>query len=716
MATTAESGEKLLSQFPPASYEDWRKVVEAELKGAPFDKKMLSASYEGIAIKPIYRREDVSHLPHVESFPGFAPFVRGATASGFIKEPWHISQEIAVSSPTEFNHVARNSLSRGLNALNMVLDHATRNGHDPDWAQPDEVGLGGLSISTVGDLNRALEGVDLDKTRLFIRSGPSGLAIASLLVALAHKRKKTTVNLRGCVEMDPLGVLSHEGRLPQSLESAYREMSALTRWASENAPHLQTICVHSRSWHEAGANAVQELAFILATGVEYLRKLHALGVEVNVAAPRTRFAITVGVNFFTEVAKLRAFRMLWSRAVAAAGGNDEAQKLSLHVRTARWSKTVYDPHTNLLRGTVEALAGVLGGCSSMQVGAFDEVIRQPDDFSVRIARNTQLVLQKECLLEHVIDPLGGSWYVENLTAELAERAWAMFQEVEKLGGMEAALRADFPQKLTRTSNSEKQKAVARRRDSVVGINQYANPAEKPLEVPKTDSAPFHKRRVQQIISHRTSLEDQENSAVLQRLANIIGANGSALVDACVKAAEAGATLGEMTRAVRISDSPCSPVSPVELIRRTVPLEQMRAATERQAQKLGEPAKVFLCNMGSLKEFKARADFSAGFFAVAGYSADIPGGFKTPAEAAEAFGKSGARIAVICSTDDNYPALVPPLAQALRAQRADALVVLAGYPQDQIEAHKQSGVAEFIHIRADLLETFSRIHAQLGILP
>jgi methylmalonyl-CoA mutase len=218
----------LLAEFPPVSYEDWRKLVEAELKGAPFDKKMFTATYEGLTLKPIYRREDVANLPHVNSLPGFAPFVRGASASGYVKESWDVSQEIAVASPTEFNHAARNSISRGLNALNMVLDRATRNGLDPDWAQAEDVGCGGLSIATIGDLDRALDGVDLEKTSLFVRSGASALPFAAVLIALAWKRKKALIQLRGCIEMDPLGVIAHEGKLPQSLAGAYREMAALT--------------------------------------------------------------------------------------------------------------------------------------------------------------------------------------------------------------------------------------------------------------------------------------------------------------------------------------------------------------------------------------------------------------------------------------------------------------------------------------------------------
>jgi methylmalonyl-CoA mutase len=705
---------KLLEEFSPVGYEDWKKLVESELKGAPFDKKMFTATYEGIKLHPIYRREDIANLPHVNSFPGFAPFVRGARASGYIREPWKVSQELAFSSPSEFNNAARNSISRGLNALNMVLDRATRNGHDPDWAAPEQVGFGGLSIATLDDLGRALDGIDLDKTFLLVRSGASAMPFAALLVALARKRKKASAGLRGVVEMDPLSVLAHEGKLPQSMGGAYREMASLTRWAADCAPHLQTICVHSRSWHEAGANAVQELAFTLATAVEYLRAMNERDLEVDVVAQRTRFAITVGVHFFMEIAKLRALRVLWSRVIATLGGNEQSQRLTLHVRTSQWNKTAYDPYNNLLRTTVEAFAGALGSCDSLQVGAFDEVIRRPDDFSQRIARNTQLVLQTECHLDHVIDPVGGSWFVENLTAELATRAWDLFQQVEKLGGMEAALRAGFPQQTVASTASEKFKAVARRRDSIVGVNQYANPKEKALERPVLDAKAFHKHRVQQVASYRTSLEEEEGEVVLQKLGEVVNSKGVDLFEASVEAVLAGATLGEITRAVRINDSPSAPVTPVRITRASAAIEDLRAAMDAHAARTGQTPQVFLCNMGPLKEHKARADFSRGFLAVGGYDVVSPEGFKTPADAVEAFAKSNARIAVICSTDDNYPTLVPPLAQGIRAKRPDSIIVLAGYPEAQIEALKKAGVDEFIHIRADAFETLKKFHSKLGI--
>jgi methylmalonyl-CoA mutase len=456
------------------------------------------------------------------------------------------------------------------------------------------------------------------------------------------------------------------------------------------------------------------LAFTLATGIEYLRRLNEAGLPVDVGAPRIRFAVTVGANFFMEIAKLRALRMLWSKAVATLGGTEASQKLSLHVRTSQWNKSVCDPYNNLLRATVEAFAGVLGGCDSMQVGAFDDIARLPDDFSQRIARNTQLILQKECGLEQVIDPSGGSWFVEVLTSELAQGSWKLFQEVEKLGGMEAALQAGYPQKSVGEMGAAKLKAVARRKDSIVGANQYANPKEQPLDPRDTDVQTFYRRRTQQVASHRTSLDDAESAVVLDQLARIVESSDRDLFDRCVAAVTAGATLGEITRAIRINDSPAPAITPVCITRAASQVEQLRAATQRWSAERKETPQVFLCNMGPSREHKPRADFSRGFFAVGGYELISPEGFKTPEAAAAAFAQSKANVAVICSTDENYPSLVPPLVAAIRSSKPQALIVLAGYPEAQVEAHKKAGVDEFIHTRANALEVLSRIHSKLGI--
>ncbi|MBX3745709.1 MAG: acyl-CoA mutase large subunit family protein [Verrucomicrobiae bacterium] len=706
----------LLSEFPPAGYDTWKALVEAELKGAPFERRMVTELVEGIALRPIYRAEDAEGVAHAGSLPGFAPYVRGTRAAGYLDQPWEVSQEIAASSPAEFNDAARAGLGRGLTALNMVLDRATRNGADPDWAEASDVGAGGLSLASLDDLDRALEGIDLESTPLFIRSGASGMPVAALLVALARRRGDDVRCLRGCVEVDPLGVLAHEGRLAQSLSGAYREMASLTAWGAAHAPRLQTICVHSRAWHEAGGHAVQELAFALATALEYARAMAGAGLGIDVVAPRLRFAFTVGSRYFVEIAKLRAARLLWARLVSVLGGGMEAQRATLHVRTAHFNKTAFDPYVNLLRTTVEAFAGVLGGCDSMQVGGFDEVIRSPDEFSQRVARNQQLVLREECHLTRVIDPAGGSWYVEWLTDALARRAWELFQEVEKRGGMAEAMRSGWPQlEVARVAQGRLQ-AVARRRESVVGTNVYAQVGEKALGAVETDRATFHRRRVREVTDVRTAAEGQ-HQMVLDRLAGVLGQSEAALFQACSEAVEAGATLGEVTRAVRIEDQLETPITPVCLVRLAEGFERVRRAVEvRAAEGEGRRPAVFLANFGPLKQHKARADFARGFLEAGGFKVISPAGFRTAEEAAAAGDAAGVEAVCLCSTDETYPEWVPAFMAVWRARRPGVPVLLAGHPSEQVEALKAAGVEDFIHLRADALEVLKRLAARLGVAP
>lgn len=703
----------LLAEFPPATAAQWRAEVEAQLKGAPFDKKMRTPLPEGITTEPLYTADHTRNLPHLDSLPGFAPFVRGRDAVGYLDQPWDISQEINLRDPLAFNLAARHDLARGLTSLNIVLDQATRNGHDPDWAEPGEVGVGGLSIATLDDLRKAFQAIHLDKTTLFIRSGSSALPFAALLAAYCQKTGLATSRLRGCIEMDPLGVLAHEGRLPHSLDGAYREMAELMRWASSHAPHLQTVCVHTRSWHEGGGHAVQELAFAIATAADYLRALAARAIPVDQAAPRFRFAITVGADFFTEIAKLRAARLLWAQLTEALAGPGHAQPLTIHVRSAAYNKTIYDPHVNMLRATVEAFAGVLGGANSMQVAPFDDTFRTPDEFSRRIARNTQLILQKECQLDRLIDPAGGSWYVESLTDAIARAAWDLFRQVEQRGGMARALQDGFPQQAVAETAAQRLKAVAHRRTSIIGTNQYANPAESlPTPPPDEDAATFQQRRASFIRAIRTSPLNAQNADVLDKLGAIVNAGPEGFLDHCVRAILAGATLGEITRAIRIHDKPSPPSTPVCLHRAAFQFEHLRRSLEQS----GRRPQVLLLTMGPLKQHKARADYATAFFAIAGaeilHSGPLPG----PEAIAPALAAHPAPIAVLCSTDETYPDLVPAFLTAATAAPHHPVTVLAGYPTDHVPAFQAAGLQAFIHLRCNALETLTSIFRQAALLP
>lgn len=701
--------------FPPVSYEEWRRVVEAELKGAPFDKKLTTQTYEGITLQPLYTAKDTADLKYLQSFPGFAPYARGTHASGYLSESWEITEEIPYPSPREFNDAAHHDLARGLTALQLNLDAATRAGLDPDWSKAGDVGRGGVSIATLRALSVTLEDIDLEKVSLFVRSGSSALPFAALLAALVRQRGVSLEKIQGCIEMDPLGVLSHEGQLPYSLNGAYREMLQLTRWAIQKAPHLQTICVHGRPYHESGGSAVEELAFSIATGAEYLRELIQRGLNVDEVAPRIRFNFCIGSNFFMEIAKLRAARVLWARIVEAFGGSETSQRMNLHVKTSLWNKTLLDPYVNLLRTTTEAFSAVLGGTDSLQVGPFDEVAGLPDEFSRRIARNIQLLLRYEAQMTRIVDPAGGSWYLEWLTDALVQKSWKLFQEVEGKGGIAKALQEGFPQQVIAKVAAAKISAVAKRKDSVVGTNQYANIGEKPLPDHKPEYIKIYENRVSRVKEFRTSFDAQKNTQVLHKLSTLLDAPDDSLLEAAIEAVTSGATLGEITRVLRATDGDHVSINPLKIQRLSEPFEQLREASNRVLAKTGSRPKVFLATIGPVAQHKGRADFSRGFFEVGGFDIIYPAGHETAEAAAKAAAASGARIVVLCSTDETYPALVPEFVKTLKSAKPNTVAILAGYPTDQIEAHKASGIDEFIHLRADILSVLQNLQKKTGVL-
>ena len=716
MAKTTNEREAgaLLAAFPAHDYATWRKAAEETLKGVPFEKRLVSRTWEGIDLQPIHQAKDAQDLPHMGSLPGFAPFVRGIHPAGHRGMPWWICQEFAAGTPKEFNATARHGIARGQTALNLVLDVATRLGLDPDQAKPGDVAACGVSLFSARDLTTALDGIDLAKTPIFIQAGVSTLPILAMLVAHLRKKNLFPRVLRGGFEMDPLGELARDGSLPVSLETAWRDMALLTRWAAKESPCFQTLSVQTRVWHEAGAHAAQELAFALATGTQYLREMQARGLDANDVAPRLRFSMSVGSQFFMELAKFRAARLLWAQVVRAFGGNDEAQKLAIHARTSLWNKTVQDPYVNMLRATTEACSGLLGGCDSLHVGAFDEPIRPPDEFSERVARNTQILLLGECHFDQVTDPAGGSWFVESLTDGLARKAWELFQEIEKQGGMAKAILAGWPQAQVEATAKARLDAVSKRRDTIVGTNQYANPAEKPLTSTLPDYAALQRTRAKQAVDYRASSDHQIETTALDRLVKILDAGPGEVVEAAIAALERGATLGEISRALRTNDG-AKPSAPAIRARRAAePFERLRAAAESFRKDHDHLPRVFLANMGPPAQHKLRADFAGSFFAAGGFEVVTNRGFPSAADAAKAAAASGAGTVVICSTDETYPELVPALATALKQANPKVVVVLAGLPQEHLETFRKAGVDEFIHLRADCAATLAALQHRLGL--
>ncbi len=699
--TTDSDNENLFAEFTPPTYQEWRDATIASLKGVPFER-LVTHTYEGIDLQPLYRQEDAASISHQFTLPGNAPYVRGSTASGNLVDPWLVAQEIGYASPAAVNAALRHDLQRGQTAVNLVLDEPTRAGLDPDRADPAVVGSNGMSLADLDDLSVALAGVDLSTTPVMIQSGSVALPAAALLIALVQQTGRSPSDLCGTVENDPLGVLACNGELPASLQTLYDEMAQLTVWAAGNAPALDTVTVSGAGYADAGASAVEELAYVLATGVAYLRTLQERAVDINTACRHLRFTFAVGGNFFMEVAKLRAARLLWSQVVAAFDGDDDAQKMRIHTCSSRWNKTACDPYVNMLRTTTETFAGAAGGVDSMHVMPFDALYSVPEEFGRRTARNTQLILQQECNLTRLIDPAGGSWYVEWLTDQVARNSWELFRRVESTGGMEENVRRGRVRSQIAETAAARASGLATRRDVLVGVNMYTNLAERSR---KAATPAIDAERIQRI---RTRRENRD----IPLLDALAVAAPDARVYAAVVAVSAGATLQSVVEALRGRSGEREQVVPLPSTRAAQPFERLRDAAEQHTVRTGSAPRVFLANLGPLARHKARADFSRGFFETGGFQVDSPAGFDTPEAAADAALASGADAVVICSTDDDYLESVPRLAARIKGNNPDLPVILAGYPKEQIEMYRFAGVNEFIHVRANCYSVNAWLHETL----
>lgn len=701
----------LFKQFSVPTYEQWRAVAEKSLKGASFDAKLLTKTYEGITLQPIYRQEDIEKIPLADDRPGVAPYVRGTKSIADEEtQSWHVCQEVVANTAEAFNQAALHDLARGQTMVNLVLDRATLRGMDPNEATSDEVGDKGLSLFRREDVDTAFQGIKLEEVPLYVQAGALGLPVLSMIVAHLKASDRDVTKLRGCIGVDPVMTLLTEGRLPYSLGTAFDVMAHTTRWANANAPHLKTILISAEPYHDGGGNAVTELAYSLATGVEYIQQCLERGLTIDEIAPSIQFTYSIGSDVFMEIAKLRAAKMLWSSIIESYGGSPESQKMTIHARTSAWTKTVRDPYVNLLRSTTEAFSAVLGGVDSLHVSAFDEAIRPANEFSRRIARNTQIILEQEAHLAKVADPAGGSWYVEWLTDALAQKAWALFLQTEEQGGLLSSLEAGIPQQLIEQIAADKADNIARRKARVVGTNMYANVAEQ--LVPHEKLPAIHEARAEATRAHRVSKPSSSFADELQQVA----AAADHPVEAVVKAALAGATVGVLAKALTSSDQAETVLRPLRLHRAAAAFESLREQADAYLEKTGTRPTVFLANMGPVSKHKARADFAAEFFAVGGFAVLREHQFANAEEAVQVASRSGAAITVICSDDASYPELVPPVARALKEANPQMVVLVAGLPEpEQMAKYQEAGVDDCIHVRTNCYQMLRELQERTGVI-
>ena len=528
-----------------------------------------------------------------------------------------------------------------------------------------------------------------------------------MVAAWAKKNGKNVAELTGCLGADPIGTLARDGKLPRPLPKLFDEMARTIKWCEKNNCPLRVVLVRGSVYASAGASRVQEAACVLADAAEVVRAMAERGIDPDVTCRRIRFEVTLGANFFMEIATLRALRVLWAHVAKEFGCEGEGVKINVLAQTSPFTVTKYDPYVNILRTSTQAFSGAVGGVDAMQILPFDEAVRPATEQSKRIARNQQIMLQTEFNFEATVDPAGGSWYVETLTRQVEDKAWELFQKIEAAGGMSKALEAGVVQDAIGAVLADRFKKLATRSDRAVGNNMYANMVETPLDVPANDAEAFAAKRNKKLAAAKAG---RDAKALEEALGNV--ADGGC--PNCVAGAfAAGATLSEVWAA--LGDEPCCDVKPLEPHRWTEQYEALRARTEDFTAKTGSNVKIFLANMGPIPQHKPRADFSTGFFEVAHFEVLKNNGFATPEEAAEAAAASGADAAVICSTDATYPELVPPTAKLIKAKCPSMTVFLAGAPAPEFkQAYLDAGVDDFIHVKANCLQVLTALQQKKGM--
>ncbi len=681
-----------------AALAQWKSAVIPELKGVPFEKVLLTPTPENITLQPLYTRRDMIGLPDLNTLPGRAPFLRSARLASASRH-WEVAQEIGASDPVEFNAALRNALMHGQDSVVLTPDRS-------DWSEIDrrdrneDEGRAELSLTTVRDFEFALQGVDLTAVPVHLDAGAMPSGLASLYMAHARMRHVPWDQLRGSVTGDPLGVAAKTGMIPVEIKDEYDDLAAWTKWSFAWAPRLSTVGVNLIDWENAGATATQQLGFGLATAVEYLRALHGRGLPLPVVASRIRFSLAVGPRFFFEIAKLRALRPLWARVLSAFDVDPAlAGKAQISASTALWNKSVLDPHTNLLRVTTEAFSAVLGGCDSLHIGAFDELGNAWSESGRRVARNLHILLAEEFGAACCSDPAGGSWCVESLTHDIATHAWGIFQDIERQGGMRAALKNDYIQSLVKESADDRARAIATGKRSLTGINVYPNPKEKAPGVVAKSVPKKAKRRSNycqfSVVPERVDIENRFAHAV--------------------EGAANGQCLAQLYRQFHRTPVEYFAITAVHPTRAAADYESLRRDVEEFAVRTGKKPQVFLAKLGTPAQYKARADFSSGFFAIGGFEVVNQDSYETPESAAQAALTSGARVAVLCATDEMYANAAPVFAQTVRAVDAAIVLVLAGLPNDPnvVRSYRAAGFDEFIHFRANRPETLRYVLKQMG---
>ena len=693
---------------------DWAALAAKETKARDLDWQ----TPEGITVKPLYTAADVTADP---GLPGFAPFTRGVKATMYAGRPWTIRQYAGFSTAEASNAFYRRNLAAGQKGLSVAFDLATHRGYDSDHPRvAGDVGKAGVAIDSVEDMKLLFDGIPLDRMSVSMTMNGAVIPCLAFYIVAAEEQGVSPDQLEGTIQNDILKEFMVRNTYIYPPAPSMRIVADIIEYTGRHMPRYNSISISGYHMHEAGATQLQELAFTLADGMEYVRAAQAKGLDIDAFAPRLSFFFAIGMNFFMEVAKLRAARLLWARIMAGFGAKDpKSLMLRTHCQTSGVSLTERDPYNNVVRTTVEALAAVLGGTQSLHTNALDEAIALPTDFSARIARNTQLVLAEETGIARVVDPLGGSYYVEALTQELADKAWALIAEVETLGGMTKAVESGMPKLAIEEAAAAKQSAVDRGETVVVGVNKYAPASDDAIDIMDVDAEAVRDSQIARLATLRANRDDAAVEAALRGLRD--GAAGSAnLLALAVEAARARCTLGEISSAMEdVFGRHFAVVKMVsgvygEAYGGDPGFARVQAGIAAFEQRKGRRPRVLIAKMGQDGHDRG-AKVVGSAFADLGFEVTVGPLFQTPSETATLAGSLDVDIVGASSLAAGHKSLIPELIAALKgAGRSDIRVIAGGViPAQDYDFLRAAGTAAIFGPGTNIVASAAELLRLLG---
>jgi methylmalonyl-CoA mutase len=683
-----------------ARLDAWQQAAEKKLRGRSLES-LNTQTPEGIEIKPLYTAADLEGLDHMDSLPGLPPFVRGPQPTMYASRPWTIRQYAGFSTAEESNAFYRQLLAQGGQGISVAFDLATHRGYDSDHPRVSgDVGKAGVAIDSVEDMKVLFDRIPLDQVSVSMTMNGAVLPIMACFIVAAQEQGVAQESLAGTIQNDILKEFMVRNTYIYAPEPSMRIVGDIIAYCSKHLPRFNTVSISGYHMQEAGADAALELAYTLADGKEYIRTALAAGLDIDDFAGRLSFFFGIGMNFYTEIAKLRAARLLWTRIVSEFGPKSERSlMLRTHCQTSGWSLTAQDPHNNIMRTTIEALAAVFGGTQSLHTNSFDEAIALPTEFSARVARNTQLVIQEETGITNVIDPWGGSYFMEKLTQEIADKAWSAIEEVESLGGMAKAIESGLPKQRIEESSARRQARIDRSEEVIVGVNKYQVEDSAPVEIRDIDLDTVRNAQMARLATVRTERDEQRVGSALAALTSAAESGSENLLSLAIDAARYRCTVGEISSALekvwpRYVAASRSVSGVYGMAYQDDPdWEALVADIAEFERDHGRRPRMLVAKMGQDGHDRG-ARVVATAFADMGFDIDLSPLFATPDEVANQAIENDVHVVGVSSQAAGHKTLVPELIRALSARDAGDVVVVVGgvIPERDHEFLLAAGVA------------------------